>query len=326
MLKMLTGKRPPEAMTFINEEIAVEDLIPAGVSDETKSVIRKAMEPRRKKRYQDIKSFVGDLTDVKPQLDNEEDEPTIVGVTANTEAKPAERTQALPKPKPRYNKKWLIPVVGILAVAVIGILIWESGKSYCPVNSVDIVKTDSTENVLAPRYEYVDLGLPSKVKWATFNVGASSPEGSGDYFAWGEVKPKSTYTEANCNAFEKSLEDFSGNSSLDAARACWGGFWRMPTRAEWQELIDNCQWTWTTTGGKNGYKVVGRNGRSIFLPAAGCRRKGSLINNGSYGYYWSSTPSADGTPASYYLSFNKEGKNIFWNTREFGRSVRPVIN
>ena len=119
-------------------------------------------------------------------------------------------------------------------------------------------------------YGYVDLGL--SVKWATCNVGAKSPEDYGSYFAWGETTKKDTYTKENSKTKGKSFGDISGNSAYDAARANWGSTWRLPTKAECQELIDNCTWTLTTYNGKKGYKVVSKkNNNSIFLPAAGGR-------------------------------------------------------
>ena len=111
-------------------------------------------------------------------------------------------------------------------------------------------------------HEYVDLGL--SVKWATCNIGASKPEDCGDYFAWGEDETKPKYYPSN-NTTENSYFKFR-----DAARKKWSGTWRMPTANEFQELIDNCEWTWTTQGVLDGYKVTSKkNGNSIFLPAAG---------------------------------------------------------
>lgn len=170
----------------------------------------------------------------------------------------------------------------------------------------------------------VDLGLPSGVKWATFNVGASSPEEYGDYFAWGETKPKSKYTEGNSKTYNKNIGDISGNPNYDAARANWGGSWRMPTKAEFQELLDKCNWTWTTYGGKKVYKVVGPNGNSIFLPAAGDRRGTSLSHAGPNGRYWSSTPNEGDAQGAYCLDFYDGNQYVDWYYRKHGQSVRPV--
>ena len=170
---------------------------------------------------------------------------------------------------------------------------------------------------------YVDLGL--SVKWATCNVGASSPSDYGDYYAWGETSTKSSYTEENNNTYGKSMNDIRGNSSYDVARAKWGGSWRLPTEAEFQELLDKCTWTWTTQGGHNGYKVTGKNGKSIFLPAAGYRYGASPNFVGEYGNYWSSTPHESNTYFAYYLNFYSSGHIVHWGNRCYGLYVRPVV-
>ena len=193
-------------------------------------------------------------------------------------------------------------------------------------------------------HEYVDLGL--SVKWATCNVGASKPEEYGDYFAWGETEPKEHYNWSTykwCNGSYTTLTKYNTSSdygtvdnkttldlSDDAARANWGGGWRMPTEAELYELSEQCTWTWTTQNGVNGCEVTSKkNGRSIFLPVAGGYVNDSLPNNaGSYGYYWSSSLHADYSHYSneaYRLCF---GSSIMihhgYNYRRFGLSVRPV--
>ena len=174
---------------------------------------------------------------------------------------------------------------------------------------------------------WVDLGLPSGLKWATCNVGANSPEGYGNYYAWGETSTKSSYTYDNGTTCGKEMSDIGGNANYDVARKQWGSSWRLPTKAEFEELLDedNCTWEWTTQSGVNGYKVTGKiNGESIFMPAAGCRRGTSLDSAGSYGYYWSSTPHGSYTTQAYYLYFYSGGYSTGLYFRENGRSVRPV--
>lgn len=171
-------------------------------------------------------------------------------------------------------------------------------------------------------HEYVDLGL--SVKWATCNVGASSPSDYGDYFAWGETTAKSEYTVANSVTYEKSIGDISGDSRYDAARANWGGTWRLPTQAEIGELVNKCKTRWTTHGGHNGYLVTGPNGKSIFLPAAGWRDGSSLYNVGEDGSDWSSTPYESDTQNAYYLYFGSSHFYRYWGSRYYGHSVRPV--
>ena len=186
--------------------------------------------------------------------------------------------------------------------------------------------------------EYVDLGL--SVKWATFNVGATKPEEYGDYFAWGETEPKEVYNWSTykwCKGSEKSQTKYCTSSSYgtvdnktvleaadDAARANWGGSWRMPTKAEQDELRNNCTWTWTTQNGVNGYKVTGTNGNSIFLPAAGCRFDSSLSRAGSCGYCWSSSLNTDYPYYAYGLYFSSSRVDWRISYRYYGQSVRPV--
>ena len=194
-------------------------------------------------------------------------------------------------------------------------------------------------------HEYVDLGLSEK--WATCNVGATTPEEYGDYFAWGEVEVelKTTYdwsTYKYCAGTYNSMTKYCDNSSYgkdgftdnktvldpedDAAAVNWGGAWRMPTTEEQQELVDNCTWDWTTQNGVNGYKVTGPNGNSIFLPAAGCMLEGSLYDSGLYGYYWSSSLYTGSPRCAYYVVGYYSG-HVYWSgndDRYYGHSVRPV--
>lgn len=173
-------------------------------------------------------------------------------------------------------------------------------------------------------HEYVDLGLPSGLKWATCNVGASSPIEAGDYFAWGETSPKDSYTLSNSIAYNKSIGQISGNPKYDAARANWGGTWRMPSSVECKELIDKCTWKWTSKSGITGQEVTGPNGNSIFLPAAGYYDGTSLNASGTDGSYWSSTPY--NSYYAYRIYFYD--RNAFCNDAviERGRSVRAVTD
>ena len=171
-------------------------------------------------------------------------------------------------------------------------------------------------------HEWVDLGL--SVLWATSNVGASSPSDYGNYYAWGETKTKSSYTEGNSKTYNVVMPDISGEPKYDAATANWGEGWRMPTKEELEELVDKCDWEWTSQSGRNGYKVTGPNGNSIFLPAAGWRYGTSLDSAGDGGSYWSSTPYGSDTLSAYGLYFRSGNHNAIWNYRYYGRSVRPV--
>ena len=181
--------------------------------------------------------------------------------------------------------------------------------------------------------EYVDLGL--SVKWATCNVGATSPEEYGDYFAWGETSTKETYDDDNCPTYGLIISqlqaqgyiDSEGNltSQYDAATANWGGDWRMPTYDELNELRTKCTWEWINTNDFKGCSVTGPNGNKIFLPAAGCRNGSSLIGAGSGGGYWGSTPYEDDDYSAYDLYFNSSNHGMGYYFRDGGRSVRPIL-
>ena len=192
-------------------------------------------------------------------------------------------------------------------------------------------------------HECVNLGLPSGTLWATCNVGATTPEGYGDYFAWGETATKETYswdtyfdTHDGGNTFTK-YNNNGGKTVLDpeddAAHVNWGGNWRMPTKAEWRELYDNCTWTWTTQNGINGYKVTsnkeGYTDKFIFLPAAGYRNNSDLNSVGSYGNYWSSSCYGNYSSLACYLicgsDYHSLLSNNLGNKRLRGLSVRPVL-
>ena len=187
-------------------------------------------------------------------------------------------------------------------------------------------------------HAWVDLGLPSGTKWATCNVGATTPEEYGDYFAWGETTTKSNYSDSNCPTYGLSISqlrsqgyiDGDGNlsPSYDAATANWGGSWRMPTYDELNELRTNCTWTWITQNGVKGHSVQGPSGASIFIPAAGCRGWSSLYDAGSYGYYWGSTPIQRYFDDCHYacrLNFFSDDHYMSADYRYYGLSVRPVF-
>jgi hypothetical protein len=239
-----------------------------------------------------------------------------------------------------------------LFMAVISFMmtISASAQFYIYCSDGNVIKVDSI-SMIAPEenvgshngHEYVDLGL--SVKWATCNVGATKPEEYGDYFAWGETQPKSTYNLSNYkyyNYSSSSLTKYCTNSSYgtvdnktqlelsdDAARANWGGSWRVPTKEEQKELLEKCTWTWTTQNGVYGYKVTskksGYTNKSIFLPAAGCRSGSSLSEAGYGGYAWSSSLHTDNSGCASMLHFYSSGD--VWRSgysRYCGFSVRPV--
>lgn len=185
-----------------------------------------------------------------------------------------------------------------------------------------------------PPSHAVDLGL--SVKWADMNVGAKTAEDYGDYFSWGETEPKSV---CNWNTYFDSVNGSYSNfnkyynhggknvldSEDDAASANWGKNWRLPTRAELEELLNNCSWLWTTLNDVEGYMVTSKsNGNSIFLPAAGYCHEDSLHNNGSGGYYWSNSLQPTWSFRAYSISFDFSNMYGYNGNRADGQSVRPV--
>lgn len=172
-------------------------------------------------------------------------------------------------------------------------------------------------------HEYADLGL--SVKWATCNVGASYPEEYGEYFAWGETSSKFFYDEENSVTYGKSLGDISGVSLYDAARANWGGSWRLPTTEEILELTHECIWVVAMKDGNYGQKVIGPNGNSIFLPYAGYRTGVSRENAGVWGNYWGSTPVSNAQLACCF-AFESSIHLLSSGDRYHGYSIRPVTD
>lgn len=201
-------------------------------------------------------------------------------------------------------------------------------------NDVPYVTEDDlkVEVVDANGHEYVDLGLPSGILWATMNVGASSPEDYGDYFAWGEIEPKEVYSldtydplGDGTGTYDELGDDISGTDH-DVARMKWGGQWVMPTYDEIVELLGNTTSEWTTLNGVNGRKLTGRNGNMLFLPAAGGRWQSSASSPaGLYGKYWQSTIDKWEPSEALRLSIDSTGWSLDSYTRLGGLSVRPVI-
>ena len=181
-----------------------------------------------------------------------------------------------------------------------------------------------------PENVYVDLGL--SVKWATCNVGANTPEEYGDYYAWGEVETKESY-EPNNYKFVNGGSPVNDKNTLDiendVAHKEWGGKWRMPSREEFDELIQNCTWTWTTQKGVNGFLVTsnkpGYTDRSIFLPAAGLRSLSELRLSGNIGFYWTTTPSEHFAESACFLYITPGFKSLYESAaRNQAHTVRPV--
>lgn len=209
----------------------------------------------------------------------------------------------------------------------------------CAMSCAVVAQTTGQET----GHTWIDLGLPSGVKWASANIGASLPQDEGDYYAWGETALKTdfrwaTYTHG---AGQNLLTKYSGSDGLlsldatdDVVSCAWGGTWRVPTKDEWGELLEHCLWTWTDDYDKTGvagYVVKSKSGdASMFLPAAGCRYAGMINEKGVHGYYWSSSlylTSSSYSGSAYQLQFIQACVKSDWNhARYYGSSVRGVCN
>ena len=185
-------------------------------------------------------------------------------------------------------------------------------------------------------YEHVNLGLPSGTLWATCNVGATSPEQTGLYFAFGETTGYSAEQVKNRERLfiegeylARSADSISKDLTLeqDAANHYMGGNWRMPTYDDWQELFDNCDDTWPDD--YNGTGVAGMmftskvNGNSVFLPAAGYCFYSSVYNVGSEGEYWSASGAT--LLNAWFISFHSGGVGVNHYYKWCGHPVRGVF-
>ena len=286
LYKLLTGNTPPDATDLMDDELPT---LPSHISTGTASAIAKSMQAGRKSRPQSIAEFLTLLGNENSATNSQsyqtKEETEETTVLVDSESSSQEQEE-----QPSPNKSNFI-----------------NG------------------------HEFVDLGL--SVKWATCNIGAEKPEDYGDYFAWGETEPKKVYSEdtyKHCtkgwlfNKYKDIGENISG-TEYDAARTNWGGSWRMPTNMEIHDLIDKCKWDWITNDNNNGYKIIGPNGNSIFLPAAGFRYGTLLGDVGIEGCYCSSILYKDIiTHNACNLNFDRDSPIVNWILRTNGQSIRPV--
>ena len=324
LYKLLTGITPPPSTLLHSEEASLSPL-PSSISPATRKAVEAAMQLLRKNRPQTIDAWLGMFID--------EEKTNEIFVEPDPTPAPKPKPQPAPKSKPQPAQKskptrqlgWKWIISGVAAAAIIiSVAIWQPWS-----------KQQSISGTING-HNYVDLGL--SVKWATQNVGASNPSDYGDYFAWGETETKSSYDYDNCFDCLDSTGDswgtykdggktsISPNSGHDTARENWGDTWRMPTKAEFEELCTKCKWTWTSQGEHKGYKVTGPNGMSIFLPAAGWRNGTGTYYEGENGEYWSSTLGSWESYCALNLSFYSSNHSMFYSARKLGLSVRPVTD
>ena len=216
---------------------------------------------------------------------------------------------------------------------------------WCYGLPIRAVQDDNTQNEIVKKSAVapegaVDLGL--SVYWASCNVGATSPESIGNYYAWGETTTKSGYYWAN---YKWGTNDFSltkyNTQSLrgkvdnkttltledDAAHVKIGEAWRMPSAEEVEELINNCTWVWTTINGVNGLKFTskkpGFSDKWIFLPAAGTKSDRTILY-GFIGKYWTSSIANSGPTVAFALHFYGNDVRTSQDERICGCPIRPV--
>ncbi|MCQ2216040.1 MAG: hypothetical protein MJZ31_09030 [Bacteroidales bacterium] len=254
-------------------------------------------------------------------------------------------------------------IMGLMAVCGMAqetpntVVITKVGGETIKVAIEDVQDITFAYEAPVPTVDLVDLGL--SVKWATCNLGATSPTDAGWYLAWGETSAKTNYTWEtylsdlggtmtqwqDAGTDKDPLKDYVyggshsegiGATAYDAATVALGAGYRMPTQTEFAELAntDNCAWVWydednTEFNGVAGYKVTskkaGYTGNSIFLPAAGCRNGESLYYEGSLGVYWSSTPYPGNAVSAYHLDFYSDYVSPDYGSNRYsGFPVRPV--
>ena len=358
LYNLVTGQVPPDA-SDINEDGLDR---PDGISDAVWSAIEAAMQPRRRDRPQSIGEFLAllpgkeaeDKTEpfephavinpvVKPVVVSPRDEETVI------EGSKAKEPEEEPNPikESKQNPQRKLPMILGIAGGVVAVVL--------AIMYVATRNTTGTSDSSDMKYTYipgdaVDLGL--SVKWSSVNLGASRPEDYGAYFAWGETITKSDYTLEKYN-FRTSGDswdnvkfskyntkdtcgpvdnittlhrgEMAGETVDDVARAKWGGNWRMPTNAEFEELLEKSNKEWTTYNGVKGYQFTSKtNGKSIFLPAAGYRFGSYFSSLGTDGYYWSSSLYTDSPRLAWGLLFHSGLLDRDYDSRSDGRSVRPV--
>ena len=195
-------------------------------------------------------------------------------------------------------------------------------------NVKQVQKSDSING-----YQFVDLGLPSGTLWAACNVGATKPEGTGGYYAWGELETKSRYGWSTYKWYTsdgRPIKYLVGSiNSLqkedDVANMRMSEPWEMPTFSDFKELRKYCTWIWSDINGVAGFTVIAENGNSIFFPAVGYY-SGKYKKEYYKTPYWTSTLNGGDSSKAYTLYFSHRGARVSSQERSLGLNIRAVVH
>ncbi len=298
LFKMLTGETPPPASDILEDEELLEVIMNKhGVSQQLQKIIVEAMMPSAKRRTPSVSAFIEAIDNYNAEAssisnivkDNIDEEATVY---VEQDIDVSKREFAIDE-----SQNETVSEVSQHEVSI------EEVNSE-NADSDDVVIAEPTRYELISDEDYVDLGL--SVKWASKNIGANSRLELGDRYS-----AIASNDKLNWNTIPESIS----NSDLDIANKLSNGKSMLPTRKQWKELIDKCEWHWAEVNGVVGYRVIGRNGNSIFLPSTG----------NSNTYYWSASK-ASKYRCFYYLYFNSYNYDIMYNILTGLNYIRPVSN
>lgn len=227
--------------------------------------------------------------------------------------------------------------------SIVVVALFAMGMVSCHKND-DEGNTNTDTIIDLTAMEWVDLGLPSGLMWAKYNLGASTPEGYGNYYAWGENEPKSEYswatyvhgdrddtyhiykynTSTNFGTVDDKVTLEESDDAVTSLLVANGA--RIPTKAEWKELMEATSSEWKTVNGVYGRELTASNGNSIFLPAAGDRNGNSRINLGMRGNYWTASLYDDYPCRAWNMTFDSEDQRVYYGDRYYGFSLRAVCD
>lgn len=255
----------------------------------------------------------------------------------------------LPSNATNKNVTWSVDKPDVVRLVNNVVYAVSSGEAVITCSASDGSDVKSTCKVVVDaKHEYVNLGLPGGVLWATCNIGADKPEDTGKFFAWGEtigytLSESHTFNWLNytlCNGTSTTMKRYCTNPNYgmcdnistlnakdDAATVNWGSVWRMPTYEEINDLYNPRYTTseWVTVNGVKCRKVTSKtNGNYILLPATGYRKDSDLFNEGSHGYYWTRSLFYNVSSAAYHLDVTSGYMEWSENERFYGQCIRPV--